>query len=143
MRRRGGWLWLLVPALMLLAAGCAGTTARRGLEATRSGTPAQTVELGSLSEQLAAQYRFVESNQLVFEHLPCYCGCGQTLGHRNLRDCFVWSAGVYDAHASGCGVCQAEAIDAQTMLGKGMDVQAIRAEVRARYASMGASTKTQ
>lgn len=142
MRRRAEWLWLLVPALAVLAAGCTGATARRGPEPTRGGAPAQTVELGSLSEQLAAQYRFVESNQQVFEHIPCYCGCGQTLGHRNLRDCFVWSAGVYDAHASDCGVCQAETIDVQTMLGKGMDVQAVRAEIRGRYASMGAPTKT-
>ncbi len=143
MQRRRVAVWLL--GLLLVALGVACTSAAAGHKPTAVPTAlaAHTVDLRTLSEELAAQYRFVESQQPVFTHIPCYCGCGHTLGHRSLRDCFIQAPGGYDAHAAGCGVCQVEARDVQRMLASGMDVAAIRAEIRTRYTKVGTPTDTQ
>lgn len=102
-----------------------------------------TVDLATLPEQTVAHYRFVEANQELVEQLPCYCGCGQSLDHRSLRDCFVRDGGEYNAHAAGCGVCLLESEDAQRLLADGESRPAvIRAAIEERYSGLGAPTDT-
>lgn len=36
-------------------------------------------------------YVFAARNPDVLDYVPCYCGCGQTDGHRGNTDCFVES----------------------------------------------------
>jgi Protein of unknown function with PCYCGC motif len=127
--------WLLVATVAALALGVA--TACGGGAAAGA-----TVDLATLPDQIVARYRFVEANQELAEQLPCYCGCGQSLDHRSLRDCFVRDGGEYDAHAAGCGVCQLEADDAEQLLAGGETPAAIRATIDERYGGLGTPTDT-
>jgi hypothetical protein len=34
-------------------------------------------------------YEFQITHGEVMRYMPCFCGCGQTDGHRNNRDCYV------------------------------------------------------
>ena len=38
-------------------------------------------------------------------HIPCFCGCGQSAGHKSVRDCFIKSMNgesiVFDEHGAG------------------------------------------
>ncbi len=126
--------WLLMAMLAALALGAA--------TACGDSAAGATVDLATLPEQTVIRYRFVDANQELVEQLPCYCGCGQSLGHRSLRDCFVRDGGEYDAHAAGCGVCLLETEDAEQLLADGETPAAIRAAIDERYGGLGSSTDT-
>ena len=34
-------------------------------------------------------YKFQITHGDLMKYMPCYCGCGQSAGHRNNRDCYV------------------------------------------------------
>jgi hypothetical protein len=34
-------------------------------------------------------YEFQVTNGEVMRYMPCFCGCGQSAGHRNNRDCYI------------------------------------------------------
>jgi hypothetical protein len=141
MHRLGAWL-LFGIALAVAASGaaCAGGEQGQAPQA-RAMTGSGTVELAALPEPVAARYRFAEANRALMERIPCYCGCA-SLGHRSLYDCFLTPDGAYEAHGAGCGICQAEAVDVERLLGEGMSVAEIRAAIDATYGSAGPSTKT-
>jgi len=49
-------------------------------------------------------YAFAVDNYAVLRYIPCYCGCGQSAGHKDNFDCYVsqprsegWS--ILDTHA--------------------------------------------
>lgn len=44
--------------------------------------------------QTASAYQVAQVIPEVLEHLPCYCGCYQSAGHRNNLDCFSDEHGV-------------------------------------------------
>jgi Thioredoxin/Protein of unknown function with PCYCGC motif len=50
----------------------------------------------------------------LLAQLNCYCGCMESpnLQHLNLHDCYLYADGTLNPHAAGCGICQAEALDA-------------------------------
>lgn len=126
--------WALPAMLGVLALGAA----------TACGGPAEggTVDLATLPAPVVAHYRFVEANSELAEQLPCYCGCGQSLDHRSLRDCFLREESEFDAHAAGCGICLLEAEDAEQLLAGGETPAAIRAAIDERFGELGASTDT-
>lgn len=112
--------------------------------ASACGDPAEggTVDLATLPVPVVAHYRFIEANSKLAEQLPCYCGCGQSLDHRSLRDCFLRDEGEYDAHAAGCGVCLLESQDAEQLLAGGATPAAIRAAIDERFGELGTATDT-
>lgn len=92
-----------------------------------------TVNLADLPDATANVYRYAADHALHFTDIPCYCGCEKSLGHRNLADCFVNAAGDWDAHASGCGVCTAEAIAAREQLDAGVAIAEVRQSIIDRF----------
>jgi hypothetical protein len=134
----------LIPAsllLMAIVASCSDATSGPAPTSRTMSGSTQPVDLATLPESVAARYHFIESNRSVAERIPCYCGCN-SLGHRSLYDCFVTRQGGYEPHGTGCGVCQAEALDVERLLGEGKNLTAIRAAIDATYASSGPPTKT-
>ena len=85
-----------------------------------------TVDLADLPDVTADVYRYAADHAMHFTEIPCFCGCDRGLGHRNLEDCFVNADGDWDAHASGCGVCTAEAIAAREQLDAGIAIAEVR-----------------
>jgi hypothetical protein len=137
---RGVWLLVLIALAAGLGFACSSENGPAPAARTMT-SETGPIDLATLPEAVAARYRFAEANRAVMERIPCYCGCS-ALGHRNLYDCFVTAQGGYEAHGAGCGVCQAEAVDVERLLGEGLDVAAIRTAIDATYASSGPPTKT-
>lgn len=92
-----------------------------------------TVALADLPDATADVYRYAADHAIHFTEIPCYCGCESSLGHRDLGDCFVNAAGDWDAHASGCGVCTAEAIAAREQLDAGVAISDVRQSIIDRF----------
>lgn len=92
-----------------------------------------TVNLADLPDVSADVYRYAADHAMHFTDIPCYCGCDRSLGHRNLEDCFVNATGDWDAHASGCGVCTAEAVAAREQLDAGIGIAEVRQSIIGRF----------
>lgn len=135
------WFLLIVVVTAAIGAACGGSAAGPTPMARTMAGESEPVDLAELPEAVAARYRFAEANRTVMEGIPCYCGCA-SLDHRSLYDCFVRPQGGYEAHGAGCGICQAEAIDVERMLGEGRDLAAIRAAIDSTYAASGPATNT-
>ncbi len=122
--------------VMLIAISVAGVV--RGASAPDPADGARvaaspTVVLADLPDATADVYRYAADHAGHFAELPCYCGCERSLGHRNLTDCFVNAAGDWDAHASGCAVCSAEAIAAREQLDAGIAIGEVRQSIINRF----------
>lgn len=74
------------------------------------------LDLAVVPHEIAGHYHYAQAHSDAYRQIPCWCGCQQFLGHRNLEDCFVRPAGGWQAHAAGCGVCIGESAIAQRML---------------------------
>lgn len=81
--------------------------------------------------QLAAQY----DEELA--QIPCYCGCGETAGHKNNLNCFVAQKTedeiVWDDHGTRCQVCVDTAVQTVQMTQDGKSLQEIRKWVDENY----------
>ena len=65
------------------------------LPATPRNPRPSTLDPGSFPDpQVAAAYQIAQAIPEVLESLPCYCGCYQSVGHRNNLDCFADTHGV-------------------------------------------------
>lgn len=75
----------------------------------------------------------------LLENMPCYCGCGESAGHLNNYDCFVFENKkngqvVWDDHGTRCGVCLQIAADSIAMENEGKSVKDIRLAIDEKYA---------
>jgi hypothetical protein len=122
--------------VLVLLVGVAGVVRGAGAPDPADGTRAAaspTVALSDLPAATADVYRYAAAHAMHFAEIPCYCGCERSLGHRSLEDCFVNAAGDWDAHASGCGVCTAEAIAAREQLDAGTAIADVRQSIIDRF----------
>ena len=87
-------------------------------------------------------YRIAVQMPELLAVLPCYCGCGKTLGHRSLRDCFLNDDGTFDEHAATCAVCDMQAADAALWKAQGNPPSQIWRLMVAKYDTYGPSTDT-
>jgi len=53
--------------------------------------PAFVIAAGPEVQRL---YEFQITHGEVMRYMPCFCGCGQSAGHRNNRDCYVQKVNV-------------------------------------------------
>lgn len=95
--------------------------------------PDGVLDLATVSEAVAAEYRYAAAHTSAYDQLRCWCGCEAAFGHRSLTDCFLRPDGAWEAHGSGCGVCVAEATIARQRLDAGVAVADIRAELDQRF----------
>lgn len=117
-------LSLLVMAAMLVIVGCQSETPEESAatEHTEHGNMMGDLHeltasvdtlpafLDEYPETIAAIYARVPHHQDILEQMPCYCGCGESVGHRSSYDCFVNmhhedGSLVWDDHGAKCGVC--------------------------------------
>lgn len=70
-------------------------------------------------------YYFAAQIRPVLYQQPCYCPCGEELGHTCLLDCFTRP----DKHAAICTACMQEAIFSYQQAMQGADAQTIRAKI--------------
>lgn len=135
----GGWLPIILGELAVVAlifVGVAvlirGASGADPSDAFAAPKPA-TVSLAALPAAMSDTYRYAVEHGAEFMAIPCFCGCQQTLGHRNLEDCFVTPDGDWDAHASGCSVCTTEAVAAKELLDTNTPIDAVRTAIIDRF----------
>jgi hypothetical protein len=100
------------------------------------------VRMTGLPIEVVARYQFVRNQPELIRGLPCYCGCGDTVDHHHLYDCFVNETGGWAEHASGCNVCLDEAQIAEDMVKAGEKLPAIRERIDREFEGLGRPTGT-
>lgn len=114
--------------------------------ATSSGQHTLPQFIVAAAPRVREAYEFAAGHGAELAFIPCYCGCGDHSGHRNVRDCFVkqqtTSAITYDDHGSGCDICVSIVLDVKRMQGQGQSLAATRTYIDATYAKIGPGTNT-
>ncbi|AKM18774.1 Uncharacterised protein [[Flavobacterium] thermophilum] len=94
--------------------------------------------LSAFEEEMAVLYQQAAEHRELLENIPCYCGCGQSAGHKNNYDCFVYEnkqdgSVVWDDHATKCGVCLEIAAESIAAYEDGKSVKDIRRMIDEKY----------
>ena len=94
--------------------------------------------LDSASRDIVTAYRTAATVTDILPYIPCYCGCGESAGHRSNLDCFIAEIGedgsvVWDDHGTRCGVCMEIAVTAAAMKASGIETERIRAIIDETY----------
>jgi hypothetical protein len=65
-----------------------------------------------INDSVLAGYKIPVKERDLLAKFPSYCFCEEK-GHKNLAHCFLKNGvlGQFDEHASGCNVCDGEAMD--------------------------------
>lgn len=137
------WWALAVAIVSLVAASWLLTTADETGSADPGATdetetmlavaPGGSVELASLPEDHQTMYRAAADDPDGFAAVACYCGCETFLDHRHLLDCFVRPDGGWERHATGCGICLAEARDVIELRSENTPIDKIVRQIDDRY----------
>ncbi|WP_054635563.1 PCYCGC motif-containing (lipo)protein [Thalassobacillus sp. C254] len=138
------WLSILMLAVLLTGlAGCGNENAdgspavgeqkEHGFDILE--TTASAAELPEFlehtHEDISSVYAESVHHKDLLEHIPCYCGCYESAGHRNVYDCFVNQVNedgtiTWDDHGMKCGVCLEIAYSAVQMSENGASDKEIR-----------------
>ncbi|MEH7236473.1 PCYCGC motif-containing (lipo)protein [Bacillus sp. JJ1562] len=93
--------------------------------------------LDGKSEEMVTIYKAAAMHQDLLESMPCYCGCADSVGHRDNYDCFVHEnkgdAIVWDDHGTKCMVCLEIAATAVMEYSKGKSPSEIRGMIDETY----------
>lgn len=120
--------------------GPADPGATDGTSAMLAVAPGGTVDLASLPAEHQRMYRAAADDPEGFEAVACYCGCEEFLDHRHLLDCFVRPSGGWERHATGCGVCLAEARDVVELRSARTPTEDIARHIDERYGAITVPT---
>ncbi|CAG9621999.1 PCYCGC domain-containing protein [Sutcliffiella rhizosphaerae] len=82
-------------------------------------------------EEIQVIYISAAKHEELLSHIPCYCGCGTSAGHRSSYDCFVHEKKdngsiVWDDHGTKCGVCLEIAATSVLEYSNGTSIKKIR-----------------
>lgn len=108
-----------------------------GMEETSSKNELPTF-LSDKQDQVKNLYLAVADNKKLLEQMPCYCGCGESVGHSNNYDCFVnenkkTGAVVWDQHGVNCDVCMEIAAQSISDYQNGKSIHDIRKYIDQKY----------
>ncbi|MBA9025376.1 PCYCGC motif-containing (lipo)protein [Peribacillus huizhouensis] len=83
-------------------------------------------------------YTAVANHKELLEKIPCYCGCGEAVNHKNNYDCFIFEnksngAITWDDHGTKCGVCLEIASQSVIDYSEGKSIKEIRKAIDKKY----------
>lgn len=92
----------------------------------------------SLDPQIGEIYQLAAHNHQLLQWIPCYCGCGESAGHRSNLDCFVKEVQkngqiTWDSHGTQCGTCLEIAAESANLQKQGKSVKEIRKYIDEKY----------
>ncbi|WP_181347287.1 PCYCGC motif-containing (lipo)protein [Thalassobacillus sp. CUG 92003] len=89
------------------------------------------------SEDMQAIYQASAEHEALLTKMPCYCGCGESAGHKSNYNCFVDERSdeevVWDDHGTKCGVCLEIAAQAVLDYRDGESIEDIRSDIEKTY----------
>lgn len=145
---RGRLFWTLCGiALLLFLAACGKDEEPSHVHQAANGdTREETASYAELpaflndrTEQVRLAYEAAAALRDTLQWIPCYCGCGESAGHRSNADCFIHEARedgtvVWDDHGTRCGVCVSIALQSAQLKSEGRSDAEIRKFIDATYA---------
>lgn len=90
-------------------------------------------------EQIRLVYAAAGKATEILKWMPCYCGCGESAGHKSNLNCFIKEVKadgtiVWDDHGTRCGVCLQIAVNSIRMTQDGKSLKEIRTIIDETYA---------
>ncbi|MEB2279331.1 PCYCGC domain-containing protein [Lysinibacillus xylanilyticus] len=90
------------------------------------------------SEDIRLVYQIAGQSTEILEWMPCYCGCGESSGHKSNLNCFIEEKRkdgtiVWDDHGTRCLVCLEIAVQSAKMHKDGMSLKEIRQTIDNTY----------
>ncbi|MBI5564129.1 MAG: hypothetical protein HY870_04480 [Chloroflexi bacterium] len=155
MLRRAMLIIFLLSLAGSLLAGCgsaSSTSSDHELKMAPMSMMPEAVQTAATVTQQA--YQFAIANPDVMQHIPCYCGCGNTpallpqrgasVGHTSSYSCYVKNVDgkgnvTFDSHAIGCSICVDITQDTMRLTKQGESPQEIKAYVDKTYSRFGPS----
>ena len=94
--------------------------------------------LDTQSEDMKLVYQASAKANDVLKWMPCYCGCGDSAGHKSNFNCFVHEIKengevVWDDHGTRCAACLETAIVSIQMIQEGKSLVEIRNTIDETY----------
>ncbi len=87
--------------------------------------------LDDKSEDMRLVYQVAGTATEILDYMPCYCGCGDSAGHDNNKNCFIDEiredgSVVWDDHGTRCQVCLEIAVQSVKMTQDGKSLKEVR-----------------
>lgn len=93
--------------------------------------------LNGASEKTTLAYQAAVLLPEALQQIPCYCGCGESAGHKSNFNCFVAEIRedevVWDDHGTRCGICVDIALKTASLLKEGQSPADIRSLIDELY----------
>ncbi|WP_369900993.1 PCYCGC motif-containing (lipo)protein [Bacillus manliponensis] len=105
---------------------------------TTSGIDVLPSFLAEVDPQIQDIYTIAGQHAELLESMPCYCGCGESVGHKSNKNCFIREIKetgevVWDSHAVTCVNCLEIALESAKMKRDGKTDIAIRNNIDEKY----------
>ncbi|MDA1779595.1 PCYCGC domain-containing protein [Bacillus cereus group sp. BY9-3LC] len=152
------YVFSLLAVLSLILAGCESTgtneqksseskkeehdhashTQQADIQEKTKGVNTLPTFLDKLDPQMKDIYTVAGKNAELLDWIPCYCGCGESVGHKNNKNCFIREIKkngevVWDSHATTCVNCLEIAVESASMKQKGKSTLEIRNYIDNKY----------
>ncbi|MWC27948.1 hypothetical protein GON22_07590 [Paenibacillus sp. MMS18-CY102] len=113
-------------------------TANGDLQETTASLSELPSFLSSQPNQIYLAYKAASTITDTLGWIPCYCGCGDSAGHKSNLNCFIAEikedgSVVWDDHGTRCGVCMEIALKVTLMKQEGKSLKEIRTTIDAEY----------
>ncbi|WP_431026832.1 PCYCGC motif-containing (lipo)protein [Lysinibacillus sp. LZ02] len=94
--------------------------------------------LDEQTDLMRATYQIAGQAPDILQWMPCYCGCGESAGHKSNLNCFVQEikedgSVVWDDHGTRCNVCVEIALSSAKMHQEGKSLKEIRQAIDEYY----------
>ncbi|MGM9988133.1 MAG: PCYCGC motif-containing (lipo)protein [Bacillaceae bacterium] len=94
--------------------------------------------LEEVPEVVMLAYKSAAQTQELLDYIPCYCGCGESVGHKDNLDCFIKEVKkdgtvVWDDHAITCENCVQIALESGMMHSEGKSAKEIRTYIDNKF----------
>jgi len=117
--------------------------------------PLNLPDYALLKPEIKEAYSFAKLEGDKLNNLPCNCGCttpegaeahGSRIHSRGLLDCFmegdINNGGKWDRHASECGLCYEDALEAKNLYSEGKSKEEISDYLIKKYSELKFSEET-
>lgn len=94
--------------------------------------------LDNQNENIRLVYQIAGQTTDILEWIPCYCGCGESVGHKSNLNCFIQEKRedgtiVWDDHGTRCIACLEIALQSAQMHKDGKSLKEIRNAIDEAY----------
>ncbi|USB34957.1 PCYCGC domain-containing protein [Paenibacillus sp. YPG26] len=107
---------------------------------TTSSSEVMPAFLSNQPDEVRSVYRLAAVAEDLLQWIPCYCGCGESQGHKSNFNCFIQEikddgSVIWTDHGTRCGVCLQIAVQSAQMKKQGASYPEIRSQIDETYKS--------